>query len=104
MKALDTNAAAELLARLGNPTRLRILRELVRAGTTGMAVGEVQKKLGVPLSTLSHHISLLRHVGLVRQEREGTVLRCFVDYERLDSVVTFLTEDCCAAEIRAEAG
>ena len=97
MKLDDDNAAA-LLSQLGNPTRLKIVRELVRAGRTGMAVGEIQKKLGTPNSTLSHHINHLRNVGLVTQRRESTVLRCFVDYNKIDSIVKFLTEECCVAE------
>ncbi len=95
---LDIDNAAALLSQLGNPTRLRIVRELVRQGTHGLAVGEIQKRLGIPNSTLSHHLNQLRNVGLVRQERESTVLRCFVDYARIDAVNRFLTEECCAGD------
>ena len=97
----DIDAAATLLSQLGNPTRLRIVRELVRAGTRGLAVGEIQKRLGIPNSTLSHHLNQLRNVGLVRQERESTVLRCFVDYAKIEAVSTFLSEECCADEAKA---
>jgi DNA-binding transcriptional ArsR family regulator len=95
---LGYEKAAALLSQLGNQTRLKIVRELVRAGKTGMAVGEIQKRLGTPNSTLSHHINHLRGVGLIRQTRESTVLRCFIEYERIEDIVTFLTEECCAAE------
>ena len=95
---LDYHSAASLLSQLGNETRLKIVRELVRAGRTGMAVGEIQKKLEIPNSTLSHHINHLRSVGLIRQIREKTVLRCFIDYEKIEQIVKFLTEECCAAE------
>ncbi len=95
---LDYDNAASLLSQLGNPTRLKIVRELVRVGKRGMAVGEIQKKLGTPNSTLSHHLNHLRGVGLITQERESTVLRCFVDYKTIDSIVHFLTEECCVAE------
>lgn len=95
---LDYDTAATLLSQLGNQTRLKIVRELVRAGRSGMAVGAIQQKLGIPNSTLSHHINHLRSVGLVHQKRESTVLRCYVDYAKIDQVVTFLTEECCAAE------
>lgn len=95
---LDYDNAAALLSQLGNPTRLRIVRELVRVGKTGMAVGEIQKKLEIPNSTLSHHINHLRNVGLVRQERESTVLRCKVDFKAIDAIVKFLTEECCVAQ------
>ncbi len=95
---MDNDTAAGLMSQLGNPTRLKIVRELVRAGRIGMPVGEIQRRLGVPHSTLSHHIRLLCSVGLVRQVRDGTVLRCFVDYSRVEGIVRFLTEECCAYE------
>ena len=97
---LDYDTAATLLSQLGNQTRLKIVRELVRAGKSGLAVGEIQKLLGIPNSTLSHHINHLRSVGLVQQERESTVLRCFIDFEKIDQVVKFLTEECCVAEVK----
>lgn len=97
---LDDDTAAALLSQLGNPTRLKIVRELVRVERSGMAVGEIQKKLAIPNSTLSHHINHLRNVGLVRQKRESTVLRCFIDYEKIEAIVKFLTEECCAAEVK----
>jgi len=95
---LDYDTAASLLSQLGNITRLKIVRELVRAGDGGMPVGEIRDILKVPNSTLSHHLSHLRSVGLIRQEREGTVLRCFVNYDQIDGIVSFLTEECCAAD------
>ena len=95
---LDYDSAASLLSQLGNITRLKIVRELVRAGEAGMPVGEIRNILEIPNSTLSHHLSHLRNVGLVRQEREGTVLRCFIDFGHIDGIVSFLTEECCAAD------
>ncbi|MGD9326404.1 MAG: metalloregulator ArsR/SmtB family transcription factor [Desulfobacterales bacterium] len=95
---LDYDTAASLLSQLGNITRLKIVRELVRAGDAGKPVGEIRNVLDIPNSTLSHHLSHLRNVGLIRQEREKTVLRCFIDYEYIDGIVAFLTEECCAAD------
>ena len=95
---LDYDLAASLLSQLGNITRLKIVRELVRAGNTGMPVGEIRARLDIPNSTLSHHLSHLRNVGLIRQKREGTILRCFVNYDHIDGIVAFLTEECCAAD------
>ena len=95
---LDYEIAASLLSQLGNSTRLKIVRELVRAGDTGKPVGEIRNVLDIPNSTLSHHLSHLRNVGLIRQEREGTVLRCFINYDHIDGIVSFLTEECCAAD------
>jgi len=95
---LDYDIAASLLSQLGNITRLKIVRELVRAGESGMPVGEIRNILNIPNSTLSHHLSHLRSVGLVKQEREGTVLRCFIEFEPIDGIVSFLTKECCAAD------
>ncbi|EMH2077949.1 ArsR/SmtB family transcription factor, partial [Citrobacter freundii] len=56
---MDLNTAANALRELGHPTRLSIYRELVRAGHEGLPVGELQKYLEIPASTLSHHLSAL---------------------------------------------
>lgn len=96
--SLDYDTAATLFSQLGNLTRLKIVRELVRAGESGLPVGDIQKALKIPNSTLSHHLSHLKSAGLVKQRRESTILRCFIDYGKIDGVVTFLTEECCAAD------
>jgi DNA-binding transcriptional ArsR family regulator len=94
--ALDLDTAALLLDQLGNQTRLRIVRLLVRAGDEGRNVGDIQRELAIPASTLSHHLSHLRGAGIVWQEREGTVLNCFVDFKIVSALVNFLTAECCA--------
>ncbi len=84
------------LEALGNMTRLAIFRLLVRAGEEGLAVGDIQRRLPVPASTLSHHLQRLTHVGLMSQERRGRVLVCRADFAAIDGVVTYLTEECCS--------
>ena len=54
---LNPETTAPLLAQLGNVTRLQIVRLLVKAGNDGLMVGDIQRDLGVPGSTLSHHLS-----------------------------------------------
>ncbi len=93
---METHQAAQCLEKLGNPTRLEIVRLLVRAGEDGLPVGDIRRHTGVPASTLSHHILHLVSAGLVRQQREGRVLRCRPDYDLLRSLVDMLTEECCA--------
>lgn len=92
---MDLNHAARCLEKLGNPTRLEVFRLLVRAGEEGLAVGDVQAHLGIPASTLSHHVAQLVHVGLIAQEREGRVLRCKPDFDLMGALVDYLTEECC---------
>jgi ArsR family transcriptional regulator, arsenate/arsenite/antimonite-responsive transcriptional repressor len=89
------DAAARLEA-LGNPTRLAIYRLLVRAGDAGAPVGRVQKDLDLAASTLSHHLKALVIVGLVTQERAGTVLVCRANYPMMRGLVDFLAAECCA--------
>ena len=95
-KSLTINDAARCLEKLGHPTRLEIVRLLVRAGPDGLAVGEIQNRLSIPGSTLSHHIAHLVAGGLISQRRIGRRLVCGVEYERIDALVTLLREDCCA--------
>ena len=89
--AMDLDTAALLMEQLGNRTRLRIVRLLVRAGEDGRTVGDIQRDIGIPASTLSHHLSHLRSAGVIRQEREGTALNCIVDFDLVSALVDFLT-------------
>ncbi len=101
---LDLDTAALLLDQLGNQTRLRIVRLLVRAGDEGRTVGDIQREIGIPASTLSHHLSHLRSAGVVWQEREGTLLHCFVDFKMISELVNFLTAECCVDMSTARSG
>ena len=89
------DAAAHLEA-LGNPTRLKIYRTLIRAGAAGLPVGRLQDRLKIAPSTLSHHIKALVVVGLVTQVREATTLVCHANYEVMQGLVNFLVAECCA--------
>lgn len=97
---MDIEVIAKALKELGHPTRLAIFKRLVKSGAQGVAVGVVQEELNVPGSTLSHHISSLASAGLIKQRREGRVLYCVVEYEKLLSVIAFLQDECCADERR----
>ena len=88
------DAAAHLEA-LGNPTRLRIYRALVKAGDGGMSVGTLQSKLDVAASTLSHHLKSMLIVGLIRQERQSTTLICKANYDVMHALVEFMVSECC---------
>ncbi len=88
--------AAKQLEALGNPTRLKVYRTLVRAGPNGLPVSRVQEKLKIPASTLSHHLHRLILTGLVTQERQATTLICRPNCDGLEALLTFLVEECCA--------
>jgi len=90
---LDT--AALCLSELGNPTRLAIFRLLVRAGTGGVVVGDIQRHLDIPGSTLSHHLAHLARAGLIEQRRDGRSLWCIAHHSVMDGLIEFLTNQCC---------
>ena len=87
--------AAKRLAELGHDTRLSIFRYLVKVGSEGAPVGQIQAKLGVPGSTLSHHINRLVSVGLIRQVRESRTLYCVPQFDILKELIEFLQVECC---------
>ena len=93
MKLVD---AATQLEALGNPTRLKVYRLLVRAGEEGLPVGRLQAKIDIAASTLSHHLKALIAVGLVAQTREGTTLVCHTNYDLMRGLIEYLVEECCA--------
>jgi len=92
---METKTAAKILAELGHDTRLSIFRYLVRVGHEGAPVGQIQEKLDIPGSTLSHHINRLVSVGLIRQVRESRTLYCIPQFEVLNDLVEFLRSECC---------
>ena len=87
--------AAKRLSELGNTTRLAIFRYLVKVGPEGVPVGQIQKELGIPGSTLSHHISRLVSVGLIKQDRASRTLYCTAQYAALRELIDFLQSECC---------
>jgi DNA-binding transcriptional ArsR family regulator len=93
---MNEETAAKCLSELGNPTRLTVFRLLVRAGPDGMMVGDIQRRLGIPGSTLSHHIARLTWAGLVEQRRQGRKLFCLNRHHVMDDLLAFLTAECCA--------
>lgn len=95
---MDIENAAKQLEALGNVTRLEIFRTLIQAGQSGMTVGDIQKKLGIPASTLSHHISKLMQCALLSQQRESRNLYCKANFANMTELMSFLMRNCCAAD------
>ncbi len=87
--------AVDCFAALGHPTRLSVYRALVKAGDDGASMGTLQEALGIPASTLSHHVQNLIQAGLVHQERQGRTLIARADYMAMRGLISFLTDDCC---------
>lgn len=92
------NEAVQALAALAQDSRLAAFRLLVQAGDEGLQVGEIGARLKIPGATLTSHLNILRQAGLVRDERQGRVIRCRADYARMDALLAFLTENCCGSD------
>lgn len=92
---MEHEQVAASLAELGNTHRLAVFRFLVKAGHDGAPVGDIQKALDIPGSTLSHHLTRMAKVGLIRQERQSRTIYCIPEYEHLEGLISFLQKECC---------
>ena len=86
---------AEQLGALGHPIRLAILRYVVQAGDGGASAGEIQERVDMPASTLSHHLKRLVDAGLLRTRGEGTFHYYAAEYPALRTLSEYVWEDCC---------
>lgn len=86
---------APKFAALGHEARVAVVRLLLTAHPRGLVVGELQQELGIPPSTLSHHLDALQREGLVSATREGKYLRYRADAEGLRDLLSFLYAECC---------
>ena len=103
MKKTDVIAA---LAALAQDNRLDVLRLLVQAGPDGMSAGTVSTALDLAPNTLTFHFDRLRMAGLVSVRREGRSMIYAAQYATMNSLLNYLTENCCggAASARATDG
>lgn len=88
--------AAQGFAAMGSESRLKVLRALVRAGTPGLTVGEIQDRTGIAPSTLAHHLKFLAAGGVVTQEKAGRTTVSRADFEVLEALARFILSECCA--------
>ncbi len=84
-----------MFAAMGTDARLRILRLLLTAHPEGLIVGDIQSELGIPASTLSHHLDKLKHEELVTVERRSTFLWYRANVKTLQELLGFLYSECC---------
>lgn len=90
--------AVPSLAALAQPMRLRMFRALVVAGAEGLTPGVLAEQLEVPAATLSFHLKELLHAELVTQERASRNLIYRANFEQMNALLAFLTENCCQGE------
>src|SRR5438309_2623389 len=86
---------ADMFSAMGTEARLRIMQLLLSAHPAGLVVGEIQEELGIPNSTLSHHLDKLKNEALINVRRESTFLRYTANIDALQDLLQFLYAECC---------
>jgi ArsR family transcriptional regulator len=95
---MEHNTATRALAALGHATRLSIYRLLVEAGHGGKLAGEIAQALALPGATLSFHLKELAAADLVTQEQRGRTICYRANFDAMNGLVGYLTENCCAGD------
>ncbi|GJH18131.1 winged helix-turn-helix transcriptional regulator [Caballeronia novacaledonica] len=95
---MDTNLVVRALGALGHDSRLAIFRALVVAGPNGLPAGEIAQKLGISPSSLSFHLKDLAHAELVKGRQTGRFVYYAANFEAMNGVIGFLTENCCTGD------
>ena len=91
----DVARFADMFSAMGTEPRLRIMQLLLSAHPEGLVVGDIQTELGIPNSTLSHHLEKLKNEDLVAVQREKTFLRYTANTTALQELLGFLYAECC---------
>lgn len=87
--------AVEALSALAHEHRLAVFRLLIRVGAGGLPAGEIARELDVLPNTLSSHLTILGHAGLIQSRRNGRSVIYFADYNGMRTLLGFLVADCC---------
>lgn len=95
---MDSKLAVTRLNSIAQEARLDIFRLLVQASTDGLAAGVISEKLGIPNSTLSFHLKELSHAGMVILRQESRFIYYSANYESMNALLAYLTENCCAGQ------
>ncbi len=95
---MESTTVIKALAALAQSSRLEVFRSLVVAGEAGLTPGALSESLGVAPNTLSFHLKELVHADLVTQERVGRNLVYRAQYDRMNAVLAYLTQNCCQGQ------
>ena len=83
---------SEMFKVLGVETRVRVVELLKSKGPLG--VKNMAEVLGITPAAVSQHLKVLRHAGLVRNERRGYCIPYWIDEEALENCRRMLDEVC----------
>jgi len=92
---VDIDLASTGFAAVGSSPRLQVLTLLVRSGEAGLTTGDIQQKLGIPASTLTHHLKHLADGNIIKQVKQGRAVFNIANYDHLHALADFLLNECC---------
>src|SRR2546427_6490807 len=92
---MESKTAVASLAALAQDARLAIFRLLVQKGREGLCVGDIAAKFGMAAATLSFHLKELTSAGLLVARQEGRFIYYAPNFEEMNALVSYLTENCC---------
>jgi DNA-binding transcriptional ArsR family regulator len=95
---MESTDVVKALAALAQASRLEVFRSLVVAGAPGLTPGALSEGLGLAANTLSFHLKELLHAELITQERAGRNLIYRAQFERMNAVLAYLTQNCCQGQ------
>lgn len=95
---MEISEAVKALASLAHETRLGIFRLLIQAGESGLAAGQINEAMQVAAPTLSFHLKELANAGLVSSRQEGRFVFYRANFEAMNTLLAYLTENCCQGE------
>ena len=93
---MKTSQAIQALSALAHEHRLAIYRKLVKRGPQGLPAAAIGEGVGLVPSSLTFHLQALHRSGLLLQRREGRQLIYSADFEAMNGLVGYLTDNCCA--------
>ena len=92
---METITALTALEALAQESRLGIFRLLVEAGPEGLAAGQIGERMALPSPTLSFHLAQLKRAGLLDCARKGRSLIYSANFQAMNDLVGYLTDNCC---------
>ena len=92
---MEMKQAIQALSALAQDSRLSIFRLLVQAGPAGMAAGSIGEKLDLPPATLSFHLAGLTRAGIADSRQDGRYVIYSANFQNMNRLVDYLTENCC---------
>lgn len=99
---MDQATASDGFSAMGSQSRLAVLRTLVKAGPEGLLVGDIQKRTGIPASTLAHHLKSLGSANLIEQEKQGRAIVNRANFSHLAALADYILVECCSESLAAQ--